>query len=461
MYFLDVILTDPQRLSLTEAEVVFTEARIGSDSFHRHGIFIDEDSVSEAVRVLGVLHNPDGHSGHLTDPAIGSTYLDENGMECYLVPTYPRPTPENPVLLTNGIRSSGFNRFDSMSRYSETLLDTLTATYGEVGLEMIVKTLSTHTATFSNAAGLLHINIASIPEGMAYDSVRSDDGPRILMRVIGSTRDYFVIRNANGRYIAMFKGDTSGGMLWLLFDPLNCDQPTETIGYVMYSLARHLHPELGADEGIVAYRASSARRRYLDLARDRMRAELAALPANAIRAEELASEALVQYTAAARQRELARRRLTEEVDEASLLSQLTTQMEREFEAITASPDFTSVSFTDNELCVITRPLLLIHDGREYALGRYSFLINERNGRVDVQINGLDFLNNGSTCHPHVANATPCFGNQSENFAQLLAARQYGVLLPLIVMYLERGYQPTDSYRRVEDFQFTSRSLSEV
>ena len=463
MYFLDGILTEPQRISLTEAGVEFSETRIGTDSFHRHGIFLADESVLEAVKTLGVLYNPNSpDSNLLCDPVTDLVYRDENGTGCHLVPTFPRPTPADPVFLEcRSIQRDRFSRFDNMSDYADMLRKTLESSYGDVGLEMFVHYPGRSTAVFSNAAGLLHINITSAPDGMRSDRVRTYDDPRFITRVIGNTRDYFVVRNASGRYIAMFQGDMTGGSLWLLFDPKDCDDPAEVTGYVMYSLARHLHPELGADEGIVAYRASSARRRYVALARDRMRAELAALPENATRAADLASQALDQYTAAARQQELARRRLTEEVDEAALLSQLTTQMEREFEALNASPDFTSIVFGANELSVTTRPLLLVHGGREYELGRYQFIVADRNGLTNVHVNGLDNQGNGIYCHPHVNGDRPCFGNQGENFARLMGTRQYGVLLPLIVMYLERGYQPTDSYMHIEDFHFTSRSLTEA
>jgi hypothetical protein len=260
----------------------------------------------------------------------------------------------------------------------------------------------------------------------------------------------------------MFKGDENGGTLWLLFNQLECINFTETLSYVMYALARHLHPELGEIDDITAYRELAARREYLAAARERLRAEVAARPAIAARANEEVTRAEQALITLVRSADAARRLADGGVDEATLLSEIVLQMEREFADLEASSDFESISFVNSSLEAVTRPVEITHDGIVYSMGRYKLVILAGHD-TSIRIYSADGVQSvQGRCHPHVdGGGVPCYGNQRENFARLLAGRQYSVLLPLIVMYLETGYQAFDSYDHIELFHVPTSRLQEA
>lgn len=457
MYFTDCILTDTQRQNLTEAGVVFKEELIGNETLHRHGISFDTDHLDIVVRVLGLLYNRAGNQEYVIDPVSGEYFRDRGYHDAfYRVPVIDRPTANNPVVFLE-TRFSG--RYENRTSHLRPILE---QAYGELQLGMVVETFRNQPAPFIERPGLLQVSVFSHPEGTRSEEIAGVDGMRLMLRVVGSTRDYFVVRNSAGRYIAMFKGDENGGTLWLLFNPSDCTNLTETLSYVMYALSRHLHPELGEIDDITTYRESAARREYLATARERLRAEVAARPAIAARANEAVARAEHALITSVRSADIARRLAGESVDEATLLSEIVLQVEREFADLAASPDFESISFENSSFVAITRPVEITHDGVVYSMGRYKLVIMAGQD-TSIRIYSADGVQSPrGLCHPHVESSNlPCYGNQRENFARLLAGRQYSVLLPLIVMYLETGYQPFDSYGYIELFQVPTRRLQEA
>lgn len=446
MQFIECVLTDSDRQRLQDAEVEFTEHVIGTATHHLLGITFRDHATETVVDLLGLIRDYNGDDNRVCNP-VTRDYFYHMNEDVRSVPLLLPPQAGEAPLLVNSWRRFGRSRDQDLSEISRSM-----------GMGLIIRRAH-DSAPFAYRAGQLMIHVNGHPPGTSSEILEQGfEGCSRYRRVIGPTRDFVVVRNDSGRYIALFQGDAAGGTLWLLFDFDDCGSPMEILKYVLHALAQNLNPDLGAVLTYAEYLRLAGQRAYIAHARDRLRADLQELPRQAARTTDRVREIQGQLVAALRDQQLAVLRQAEPVrSEDELIAELVLKMEQEFANLSGSPDFESILFEGRSIVAVTRPIEITWRGNIYSYGRYKLTCTTD----AIQIFSVDRPLSGEKSHPHINGTSPCFGNMTQTMAKLLAERRYGELLPLLVIYLERGYDPAGAYVTIDSCNVPVRPVQEA
>ena len=102
----------------------------------------------------------------------------------------------------------------------------------------------------------------------------------------------------------------------------------------------------------------------------------------------------------------------------------------------------SVEVDYGKLSIVLEPLVLEHDGNEYAMGTYTLTVTA--DKVHIWSDG-----GFSYPHPHVSSdGVPCWGNLGPGIGKLLGEGQYAALVSVILGLLG-SYNERDAYRHIE------------
>jgi hypothetical protein len=433
-YYVDYLLSDEQRAALAAAEIDFAEMTLGTPAFHRHGVSFPDDDLEVVLDILHLIDDNE-NSERLETPQ--GDYVDEH----YLLDLVEMPTADNPFVCSLGQRredTAVYNNHQAELRHG-LLLRSYDHGYAAHRRIPGVLVINTHCSPVRNTGGC----------GSRFASIT--DGCRLTAEGLGN--EYSVLLTPEGEPMAAFRGDADGGSLWMLFQPNEVSNPA-VVDYILYWAARQMFPELGEAVSLTEYNLIAARERYVLRAGRQIETEIREIGdrvSDAMSAVERARSELVDALRRADASCNRREELTSR-DRAALIRELSEHLDREMQGIGESPDFESVEFVDDTIMVGTRPLLLRHEGRVYQLGRFTIEI----GRRSLRINSRDGLR-----HPHVTErGGPCLGNISEGVARMQAAMQYGPLLTILMRYLEYGYNPGDSYIRIENINAPSYAEGE-
>jgi len=432
-YYLDWLLTPEERERLQAANVRFSEVGIGTATYHRFGLMMEESTLENVLDLLGVIRDED-EDDELQTPQ--GDYLP--GVTAIKVTD--RPTPLRPVVEIGG------------NYLGTEYLSILAASYAELKLTMVTQFWDGE-CDYRHIYNALYVAVFSFPDwesieevdGFGYRSTRFEASPNI-------STEYLVIRDQENRTLGLFKGDVTGGTLWLPFNFGRDPEDGARLAYVMYVLARRLHPELGEiasyTEVVTERRQEIQRQRFAQLAQLRLEQEINELDTSLRESDSRVENARQRYVETMRAAQAARVRYQyiQERDEGSILQEMLEEFSREFDQLLNSADFESVDFDGQTVTVKTRPLVLVYDEQSYGLGRYQIMA----GRDSIRIESLDGVRGDRyECHPHVRDGRPCLGNLGTSISKLQATMSYGVLMPMLVAFLETAYNPIDSYVRIE------------
>lgn len=437
MFYIDIVLSDEQRAALVSKDVSFSEMTLGTEAYHRCGIAFSEEDCGAVLDVLGLIRNVEGYDDTLETPK--GEYMEEYSVLSLLE----MPTPTNPIVWINRHERGPYDD----EAFSETQPD--------LGLGLVIGHFRRDVTDYRHRPGVLFVNIFSSPQE-SFEAVEDNLGGRgrshyrLLPDNLG--KNYIPINCPEGKPMAYFRGDANGGSLWVLFRTDLFER--SLLDYILHAVTRLVHPELGAVLSYDEYEGVASRERFIGLAGRRLKEESNQIDerVNSSAGQiETARQALVQ---ALRQTEADKHRREElqNGNTGEMLRRMKERLAKEFDELSSSPDFESLELREDRVVVVTRPLKLRHEGRVYEIGKFQIRL-PREGYIKIQsVDGQG--------HPHVRGGDPCFGNSSEGVAKLQAEMSFGLLLPFLVNYLENGYNPADSYSKIEDYQVKNYSESE-
>lgn len=435
MYYFDYLLSDEERQKLQAAGIEFTEELYGTPAYHRHGVQFNVEYLDRIFELLGLVLDSNG-SARLTTPQ----GVQVQGV--YVVGLIPTPTPENPVVWHVNGRQQETYLFDDF--------------VPELRHGLLVRSFEYERTAHLYRPGVLFVNLFGTPgDGeFAEESGFYDRGYRVWCEELGD--EYVVISNDEGVPLAYFRGDSEGGSLWVLFEVANFrDMPL--LDYVLYSVARLMHANLGSAMSFKEYRAVSSRLRYIRLAGKRLREEQESIDERVEIADRRIQEARESLVGALRNSAAAKRR--REVlaggDLEEMVREIQNRLSQEFDNLMCSPDFESIEFGENNVSARTRPIKIVHGGVVYEMGRYDISISSGGSILFSSVDatrGRRSDRHNWVCHPQgYADGRVCFGNASGVVSKMQAEMQWDQLLPFLVIFLETGFNPADHEVHIQEF----------
>lgn len=442
-YYVDCLLTSRQRAKLVKKELDFSEVTVGSAAYRRHGVTFSTEDASAVLAELGLI----------PDLTISSKPLSVPGREEQVIPEFQQlplmvgPSAEEPLVMAS---------CSPRSKY-----DVLFAQHADrLELGVVLSEFRNTKSAAREADGVLFVNFRSAPEALkarsVYDYAMGTDRYTCPRNV---DPKYLKIIGKNRKVIALFQGDKRTGNLWLLVDPNSEPESEELVDYVLTAVERHIHPKLGPPPSYREFQEAGMRRRYMRQARQRLEEEQNSIDQHIEDVDQdvaQAREGLVSVlTLADAMRR--RREILNGAKSHTVLAEIVARLEKEFDSLANSPEFQSITFDGDVVVAATRPITIKHKGKAYKFGRYKIEVGKRSLRI-TSVDKVKSRSNNQHCHPHVSGGKPCLGNLAEGVARMQAGMEFELLLPLLVQYLEVGYNSDDSYSKIGEFNVTSRKL---
>jgi hypothetical protein len=448
LYYIDCILTNQQRAELIDKGVDFTELTLGTEAYHRHGVAFSREDGNAVVEVLGLLWEEGRSHEELYTPQ------GEWVEGYYIARLVPLPTPARSLLYRNGRMPRG----DEEELYDVSQL--------RLARGAVLEEFEDGYEAYRHIPGVLFINTGSIPDvenGVGFRCAGWFKGRNACFMVCDYPErlspEYRPIKDEESSVLAYFRGDSDGGTLWLTFKPNQLDRDEIgrlLVGYVLKVVAHWMHPELGEPPSYSECAKLLERENFIRIATRRLEREIDQIGVHTGEALEEVQEVRARLVRALRTASLLRRRAGELTsrERSELLKETVEQLEREFDALEASPDIESIEFGEDWIRGVTRPIQIRYGGLIYEMGHYTIFVNE----TKVAISSADGLEQYSenrdrhVCHPQIfSDGSACFGNASETIAKMQAEQAYSTLLPFLVVYLETGYNPADHELSIEKF----------
>lgn len=429
MLYVDYVLSDEQRALLIDRDVNFSEMTLGTETYHRHGVAFSDEDCEAALEIMGLIKDDRAGTDWVQTPQ--GEYL-EGYFELSLLEM---PTPMNPLVWGNPGQRSGYDN------------EVFQESHPNLGLGFFIEYFRRGFAEYRHRPGVLFVNVFSSPSE-EFEIVDDDFGGRgnhvrMVAKDLGS--DYITISYRDGRPLAYFRGDADGGSLWILFRTDAYERVL--MEYIMHSVARLVNPGLGEVPSFEEYQKVASRERFIGFAQRRLQGEIDQMDSRVDNFGERIEDARVALVRVLVEAETIKHR-REELrlgNSGEMLQSMKERLAKEFDDVVSSSDFESLEFRDDKVVAVTRPINLRYKGQIYEMGKYEIRI-PREG--DIRI-----FSESRVGHPHLSEGNyPCFGNATESVAKLQAEMSYGLLLPFLVNYLENGYNPADSYTKIEDYK---------
>lgn len=192
----------------------------------------------------------------------------------------------------------------------------------------------------------------------------------------------------------------------------------------------------------------TSRRQYAQACARRLRVRRALLES---KLDELREEIIqLSYRLAEKTRE--RRQALEEL---TILEQraeaLEASLEDEFDRLSQSPHVQRIEVTHSHLIVTLDHIMVDYAGQRYSLGPYRILLPLDGGRVRVQSEHPKFYESRLYHHPHVWGPEGdqiCYGDIAADIAKLLAEKEFGLAIDMLIEFLHDVNDDEERARRV-------------
>ncbi len=127
----------------------------------------------------------------------------------------------------------------------------------------------------------------------------------------------------------------------------------------------------------------------------------------------------------------------------------------DFAALLADQDLADMRFLDDGLHLVTKPIVIAHDGRRYQLGSFTVRLGKY-GAVAVWSEAPRHPK--GVPHPHIAkDGVPCYGNASDVIAKAAGELRIADLFRLMVRWLRDGYSPESAEVKIEEWPVEAQS----
>lgn len=192
----------------------------------------------------------------------------------------------------------------------------------------------------------------------------------------------------------------------------------------------------------------ASRRQYAQACARRLRVRRTLLES---KLDELGEEIVqLSYRLAEKTRE--RRQVLEEL---TMLEQraeaLEASLEDEFDRLSRSPHVQRIEVTHSHLVVTLDHIMVDYAGQQYPLGPYRILLPLDGGRVRVQSEHPRFYESRLYHHPHVWGPEGdqiCYGDIAADIAKLLAEKEFGLAIDMLIAFLHEINDNEERARRV-------------
>lgn len=130
---------------------------------------------------------------------------------------------------------------------------------------------------------------------------------------------------------------------------------------------------------------------------------------------------------------------------------LEASLEDEFDQLSRSPHVQRIEVTHSHLIVTLDHIMVDYAGQQYPLGPYRVLLPLDGGRVRVQSEHPKFYESRLYHHPHVWGPEGdqiCYGDIAADIAKLLAEKEFGLAIDMLIAFLHEINDDEERARRV-------------
>lgn len=130
---------------------------------------------------------------------------------------------------------------------------------------------------------------------------------------------------------------------------------------------------------------------------------------------------------------------------------LEASLEDEFDRLSRSPHVQRIEVTHSHLIVTLDHIMVDYAGQRYPLGPYRILLPLDGGRVRVQSEHPKFHESRLYHHPHVWGPEGdqiCYGDIAADIAKLLAEKEFGLAIDMLIEFLHDINDNEERARRV-------------
>jgi hypothetical protein len=305
----------------------------------------------------------------------------------------------------------------------------------ELGLNYIIQQFEGQPSENVKRPGYLSLAIWSYPSKLSLGTSSGDAFHPSALRVTPIPSSYHVIYRGDKQVMALYRSQKDSSTLWITYDLLSTREVTEVLDFIFQQLIAHLkkQPVTTWEE----FTQTAERRGYINLGRSRLQQEQRRSETAFVGTESKLEKAQAKFIKALRTMEAAERRQRELANgEGAEASRYLESLGREYDLLVNAPNIASFTINDDHLRVKTVPLQAKSGRFTYKMGPYDIEVNIETGGIKI-----------TGAHPHVRYGNPCLGNIRTPVAKLVAARQFGVLIPMLIRYLE-SYNASDAYYRI-------------
>lgn len=406
-YFLPFKLDPDTRQRIAEARIPIHERALQCKAGIKTGLLVDEGRYNELMMFLQLVE---------LDPA----YREVRG-DGQITVIEPVPRPDHSQLVVNEDASA-------RPHISESIMVLLRSQQVQFDCKLVVRVCGGRGSSLGSEHSALHIRLHSKPDAVpvaAREGYKAFD--KQVIPLAGNLSEYQLIHADNcPDPVALLQRSHSGATLWITFDLQSIPDSQEVLEFILQYAASCLNPEGYARKTWREWQYDIERRRYIALCRARLAQEQESLTGSIEQADQRLNQARATFMAeyAAMQALQRRQQALAEGDQA-VIERYLDSYAREYDMLVNSPSLQEFQLTPHSLTFTTIPLEIKHQRTIYEVGCFTVSINLANGAISIK---------GK--HPHVQDGRPCLGNIKSEVAMLTVQRKYGVLVMLLIRYLE-------------------------
>lgn len=406
-YFLPFKLDSDTRERIAAAGIPIHERAMQCKTGIKTGLLVEDSRYNELMMFLQLVE---------LDPAYREVRSDGQ-----ITVIEPVPRPDHSQLVVN-------EDVNAEPQISEPMMVLLRSQQALFDCKLVVRVCGGRESSLGSEHSALHIRLHSRPHAVPVAARAGDRAfDRQVIPLAGNLAEYQLIHADDcPDPIALLQRSHSGATLWITFDVQSIPDSQEVFEFILQYAASCLNPEGYARKTWREWQYAIERRRYLELCRARLAHEQESLTGTIAQADQRLNQARATFMAEyATMQALQRRQLALAEGDKAVIDRYLEVYAREYDMLVNSPSLQKFQLSPSSLSFTTIPLEIKHQDTVYEVGCFTVSIGLANG--DISIKGK---------HPHVQDGRPCLGNIASEVAMLTVQRKYGVLVMLLIRYLE-------------------------
>lgn len=405
-YFIPVQHFQADRDALRKAGVTFSDRAVKVGHAMRAGILVDENYFERALEILGLAEIDQAYRNQVANDTIT------------IVEIHPKPNYANELVFEGNEQA-----------FSEQVKEILLETQQKLQRQLIARHCYDRQSSACNRTNAVQLQLLSWP----FSVHRSDREQRqaydqAVIPLQGNLQGYQLLFADNcPDPIALLYDDQDTVTVWLTFDPLGRHEKTRALfQFALHWATSVITEPTNPTPTWQDFQDFQRRTAFLEHCEARLAIEVREIGGTIEHANAELNAAREVFMTAYRKLDIFQRRQVALANgDESVIRYFMEQYAKEYDAIAESPYVTDFELTSNELKFSTISLEIAHDDHVYTVGKFDITVNLTNG--SVRIIGT---------HPHIQSQKPCLGNIEADVAKLIAGRKYGVLVVLLIRYLQ-------------------------